>query len=368
MGNLDPQTNSPRTPSFMRPTSSSAARRQSQSSGRGFGQSFSSRQVGPARLFPAAQAVSKPYSLKQLDEEAEQQVKKPDSIHDDAFLLSPPKEVDEEEIEYATNEEIEIGTATPMTISPVRSVSSHNPYSDNNFAYGSPQKLDRHRRESGRPFENLVARPVHFSPSKARHDSKPLPTLTPDHSRAQQYDIGHSLEMSRLTERDSGEYQRPHYNKRLPRSTSDLLLSEVPKVPSDYPLGSHDNYPFAKEYDPASDWLLREDDKPQSAQAANKIGWDKYDEEDTVIHTVDGQLIKGSFASPSTSAATSEAGDFMNRGDNDHTTSTITALPRDENPQGVSSSSDASPIPPLTISLSPSQTHYACNQLQRASR
>lgn len=58
MGNINPQTSSPSTPSFMRPTSSSAARRQSQSSGRGFGQSFSSRQLGPSRLFPAAQAVS----------------------------------------------------------------------------------------------------------------------------------------------------------------------------------------------------------------------------------------------------------------------------------------------------------------------
>lgn len=281
-------------------------------------------------------------------------MKKPDSIHDDAFLLSPAKEVDEEEIEYATDEEIEIRTATPMTISPVRSVSSHNPYSDNNFAYGSPQKLDKHRRESGRPFENLIARPVHFSPSKARRDSKPLPTLTPDRSQAQQYDIGHSLEMSRLTERDSGEFHRRHYSKRLLRSTSDLLLSEEPKAPSDYPLGSHDDYIFGKEYDSASNWLLREDDKPQSAQAANKIGWDKYEEEDTVIHTVDGQLIKGSFASPSTSAATSEAGDFTNRGDNDHTTSTITALPREENPQAVSPSSYSSPIPPLSLLLDPS--------------
>lgn len=64
MGNFNPQTSSPSTPSFMRPTSSSAARRQSQSSGRGFGQSFSSRQLGPARLFPAAQAVSMLYFIK----------------------------------------------------------------------------------------------------------------------------------------------------------------------------------------------------------------------------------------------------------------------------------------------------------------
>ncbi len=74
MGNLDQQTSSPRTPSFMRPTSSSAARRQSQSSAlgqrSGFGQSFSSRQLRPARLFPAAQAVSKLYFLNQLEEEA----------------------------------------------------------------------------------------------------------------------------------------------------------------------------------------------------------------------------------------------------------------------------------------------------------
>lgn len=252
-----------------------------------------------------------------------------------------------------------------MTISPVRSLSSHNPYSDNNFAYGSPQKLDRHRRESGRPFENLIARPVHFSPSKARQNSKPLPTLTPDRSQAQQYDIGHSLEMSRLTERDSGDYHGRRYSKRLPRSASDLLLSEEPKVPSDYPLGSPDNYPFANEYNSASDWLLREDEIPQTTQSANRAGWDKYDEEDTVIHTVDGQLIKGSFASPSTSAATSEAGDFTNIGDNDHTTSTITALPRDDNPLRVSCSSESPPflptpssstfLKPLTLAPNPNE-------------
>jgi len=282
--------------------------------------------------------------MKHLEEEAKQQLKKPGSTHDDAFLLSPAKEVDEEEIEYATDEEIEIGTATPMTISPVRSVSSHNPYSDNNFAYGSPQKHDKHRRESGRPFEHLVARPVHFSPSKARHDSKPLPALTPDRSQAQQYDIGHSLEMSRLSEHDSGEFHRRHYSKRLLRSTSDLLLGKEPKAPSDYPLGAYDNNLFGEDYESASDWLLREDDKPQPAQAAKGIGRDEWDEEETVIHTVDGQLIKGSFASPSTSAATSEADDSANERDNDHTTSTITALPREDNPQGVSSSSDSSPI------------------------
>lgn len=65
VGNLNPQTGSPRTPSFMRPTSSSAARRQSH--GSGLRQSFSSRQVGPARLFPAAQAVSKLGSMKRLE-------------------------------------------------------------------------------------------------------------------------------------------------------------------------------------------------------------------------------------------------------------------------------------------------------------
>lgn len=255
-----------------------------------------------------------------------------------------------------------------MTISPVRSVSSHNPYSDNNFAYGSPQKLDKHKRGSGRPFENLIARPVQFSPSKARRDSKPLPTLTPDRSQAQQYDVGHSLAVSRLNERDSGEFHRRQYSKRLQGLPSDLLLSEEPKAPSDYPLGSHDEYLFRKEYNSASDWLLREDDKAQNAQAANKIGWDKYDEEETVIHTIDGQLIKGSFASPSTSAATSEAGDFTNRGDNDHTTSTITALPYEDNPQGVSPSSDSSPIPPLSLLLHPSQFHASYVHPQRAPR
>ena len=251
-----------------------------------------------------------------------------------------------------------------MTISPVRSVSSHNPYSDNSFAYGSPQKHDKHRRESGRPFEHLVARPVHFSPSKARHDSKPLPALTPDRSQAQQYDIGHSLEMSQLTERDSGEFHRRHYSKRLLRSTSDLILGEEPKAPSDYPFGAYDNNLFGEDYESASDWLLRENDQPQPAQAAKGIGRDEWDEEETVIHTVDGQLIKGSFASPSNSEAASEADDFADRGDNDHTTSTITALPREDNPQGVSSAGDSSsPIPSLSLFLDFSQPHHTCNHL-----
>ena len=302
VGNLSQQTSSPRTPSFMRPTSSSAARRQSQSSGLGL--SSGNRAPRPAPRSAMAQTVSEIFHERELERESKQQSKKPANPHDDSFLLSPTKEEDEEKIDYATDEEIEIGTAQPMTISPIRSASSHNPYSNNNFAYGLPNKNDKSKRDSSKPFDHSVARPVSFEPNLARREGKPLPALTPDRTQAQRYDLGHSQEISQLTERDSTEYYRRHNSQSLLRSASD------------YPLG--------------------EDYKPEDVHFANEIGDDEFDEEDTVIHTVEGELIKGSFASVSTSEAASEANDLAHdEGDNDNTTSTITG-PREDNPQAVS--------------------------------
>lgn len=76
MGNLGKQKDSPRTPSFMRPTSSSAARRQSQSSGlglsSGFGQSSSSRQLRSAARSLVEQVVRKICCTNGLEKEAKQ--------------------------------------------------------------------------------------------------------------------------------------------------------------------------------------------------------------------------------------------------------------------------------------------------------
>lgn len=189
-----------------------------------------------------------------------------------------------------------------MTITPIRSVSSHNPYSPNNFAYGLPNKHDKTKRDSSKPFDHLLARPVPFEGAPPRRDSKPLPTLTPDRSRAHEYELGHSQEMAQLGGRDSVEYYRRRNSKSL--------------------LG------------PASDHNSEEEFKPEDVYFAEDIEDNDYEEDDTVIHTVDGQLIKGGFAS----ASTSEAGEpLISQGDNELTTSTIATV-REVNLQGVSSS------------------------------
>ena len=326
LGNFGHPTSSPHTPSFMRPTSSSAARRQSQSSG--FGLSTRNRQPRPARRSSLAQAVSKLYFEKESEREAKQQPKKPINPYEDAaFLLPPAKEADEEQIEYATDEEIEIGTARQMTITPVRSVSSHSPYSDTNFAYGLPDQHDKSKRDSGKPFEHLIARPVHLERHPPRRDSKPLPTLTPDPNQAPPHNVGHSQEMSQLTGRDSAEYYRRRNSKSLLRAISPIS--------------------FGEEF------------KPEDVYFAEDIEDDDYEEEgegDTVIHRVQGQLLKGSFASASTSEAASDDHDPRSEeGDKDLTTSTIKAFPREDDPQKASalfSSRPSRPFPSINTPLS----------------
>ena len=322
MGNLNQQTSSPRNPSFMRPTSSSAARRQSLSSGLGHPTSIRQPRSSIDQVFDIQNDTTTllPHSTgdRQLRSVPHSSIGQAANTHKETFPLSPAKE-EEEEIEYATDEEIEIGVARTMTITPVRSVSSHNPFSDNNFAYGIPNKHDKSKRDSGKPFEHLLARPVHIN-STPRRDSKPLPRLTPDTSRAVQYGFGSSSEVPQLATYSPGDH--------LPRSYSRAPLQPTPENKKE------------------------EAFKPEDVYFAEDIGEDEYEEGDTVIHTVQGQGVKGSFASASTSEAASEPASepekpLLKKEDNDLTTSTITPA-GEENTQKVSTAPYSRPQdPPL---------------------
>lgn len=359
VGNLNQQGRSDHRPSFMRSTSSSA-RRQTLSSGQnlssGLGLPSSSRQFHPAPRSSTGPAM-KEMAPQQEQPKAQQHSFKPSNTLDDVFSLSPAKEEDEGSIEYATDEEIEIGVATKMTITPIRSVSSHNPYSENNFAYGTPRKYDIAKGNSDKPFEHLMARPVPFDLTPTRIQRKPLPALTPDRSKNKQADAGHSKDIDELTHGDSAEYYRRCNSKPLERSNSDLLLDlkDDYNAQTDSLLGAGT---LGVGHLPRSD-TLQGIYKPEDVFFADEAGNHSYEEEETVVHTVDGQLIKGSFASASSSEAGPDTNDGANdEGDNnDLTTSTITAPPRHEADPTLVSPASLFPLAPL-VAPSPSSSLF----------
>ena len=261
-GHLGQQATSGYTPSFMRPTSSSA-RRNSQSNGPG----VPSRNFAMPLTSNPTQHGVRTSSLKRTDSKSGKLPIPTES----SFLLAPANESDEEgSVEYGTDEEVEIGVARAVTITPVRSVSSHNPFSKNNFAYGLPDKHDKSKRDSSKPFDHLISRPVQFEVKPPRRNdnfSKPLPALTPDRNREKAKEVlGYDEDVAHLEGRDSIEY----YRRRSDAKPIEQTLS---------------------------DSLLDDDYKPEGVEFTTASDDDDLTEEDTVIYTGEGDLIKGAFAS-----------------------------------------------------------------------
>ena len=299
-GQLGPQTSSAYTPSFMRPTSSSA-RRHSQNGQRGLSGNFTRPQRTSSIKPTESKTGKQPFPT------------------ESSFLLSPAHETDEHNaVEYGTDEEAQIGNARAMSITPVRSVSSHNPFSESNFAYGLPHKHDESKRNSSKPFDHLISRPVRFEPKPPGPNdnlSKPLPMLTPDRSRDKLKGVlGYEdADVAQLKGRDSVEYyRRRSASKTIERTLSDRILDDIYK--------------------------------PEDVEFATGPSDDSFNEGDTVIHTGEADLIKGAFAS----VANEDIGQSSNEGDKNFTSSTANALESDD-PRRVSSRSLSTSIVALYL-------------------
>ncbi|KAL8832030.1 MAG: hypothetical protein Q9191_000523 [Dirinaria sp. TL-2023a] len=291
-GQLGQHSTSIYTPSFMRPTSSSA-RRHSQTGQRGSTYNFT-RPLRTSSINPSESKVGK------------------QPIPADSSFLSPAHESDEHNaVEYNTDEEVQVGRARAMSITPVRCVSSHSPFCESNFAYGLPDKHNQEKRNSSKPFDHLISRPIRFEPKPpGRHDnfSKPLPLLTPDRSRDKLREVlgWEDEDVAQLRGRDSVEY----YRRRSASKTIDR---------------------------PLSDQILDDLYKPEGIEFAPAPSEEDFIEEDTVIHTGEADLIKGAFAS----VANENVGQSSNEGDNNFTSSTAYNLDSDD-PRRVSTAKPAS--------------------------